>query len=321
MASRLSNLVAKQTVIEYAQGSAQRATNPVADFLAPTVEVGAKSGYYKVYTAKQAMRIPQTKRSLNGRAVELFRDAADTPYLLEAHAIDAPVDRAILDDEGALENELMTAADEAAAVGGLAHEKTVIDMALASVGSGTNSNFTSSSVDPVDVLDAQIMNVIKAAGYGSLMGVGLLFGATAWQRYKNNSNVRARFVGGAGAVGKGKSEGGASLVTPNLDSVTSLQLANPEARVSLMVYDAAQEGLAANNTFILDTAILIFARLARPTRNDPSFMKTFRPRGQWMVPGSYTRDDGRAEVAKMDWYSKAVVTNSGAVVRINATNS
>lgn len=318
MASRLSNLVIKQTLINYAQGAAQRATNPVADFLAPTVEVGAKSGYYKTYTTKQALRIPQTKRALNGRAVELHRDASDSAYLLEAHAIDVPVDRAILDDDGMAENELMTAADEAAAVAGLAHEKTVIDMALASVGAGTDSNFTSSSIDPVDILDTQIQAVIKAAGYGSLMGVGLLFGATAWQRYKNNANVRARFVGGSGGGAKGGGNG-ASLVTPNLEAVTALQLANPEARVSLMVYDNAQEGLAASNTFILDTGILIFARLARPTRNDPSFMKTFRPRGAWMVPGTYTREDGRAEVAKMDWYSKPVVTNSGACSRINAT--
>jgi hypothetical protein len=317
--SRISNLVSSETLRNYAQGSAQKAVNPVADFLAPAVEVASPVFRYKTYTAKHVNRIPQTKRALNGRAVELFRDAAETTGELEQHAIDAPVDIALLINDGDLENELKSAADDISAVAGLAHEKTVIDMALASVGSGTNSNFTSSSVDPVDILDEQIKNVLKAAAYGSLMGVGLLFGATAWQRYKNNSNVRARFVGGKGSAKAG--DGGASLVVPNLDAVSALQLANPEARMSLMVYDANAEGLSASNTFVLDTGILIFARLANPTRNDPSFMKTFRPRGQWMVPGSYMRDDGRAEVAKMDWAVKAAVTNSGAVARINATNS
>ena len=55
----------------------------------------------------------------------------------------------------------------------------MINAALASVGNGTDSNFTSDSIDPVGVLDAQILNVIKAARYGSLMSVGVLFGATA----------------------------------------------------------------------------------------------------------------------------------------------
>ncbi len=47
--------------------------------------------------------------------------------------------------------------------------------------------------------------------------------------------------------------------------------------------------------------MLIFARKAQPTRRDPSFMKTFRLMNQFMVPGSYMRDDGRVEVAKFDW--------------------
>ena len=47
--------------------------------------------------------------------------------------------------------------------------------------------------------------------------------------------------------------------------------------------------------------MLVFARLQNPTRRDPSFMKTFRLMGNYMVPGSYVRDDGRVEVAKFDW--------------------
>jgi hypothetical protein len=36
-----------------------------------------------------------------------------------------------------------------------------------------------------------------------------------------------------------------------------------------------------------------------------------------MVPGSYVREDGRAEVAKFDWSEDVRVTNSAAVVRLN----
>jgi len=63
--------------------------------------------------------------------------------------------------------------------------------------------------------------------------------------------------------------------------------------------------------------VLVFARLANPTRRDPSFMKTFRLNGQFMVPGSYMREDNRVEVAKFDWSEDIQVTNSAAAVRLN----
>jgi hypothetical protein len=79
-----------------------------------------------------------------------------------------------------------------------------------------------------------------------------------------------------------------------------------------MVYDDAAEGVAASMKFVLDNSCLIFARKPQPTRRDPSFMKTFRLTGHFMVPGSYQREDGRAEVAKYDWSEDIKVTNSPA---------
>ena len=84
-----------------------------------------------------------------------------------------------------------------------------------------------------------------------------------------------------------------------------------------MIYDMAAEGVAANINFLLDTAVLVFARKDAPTRRDPSFMKTFRLMNQFMVPGSYMRDDGRVGVAKFDWSEDVKVTNSTACVRLN----
>ncbi len=86
-----------------------------------------------------------------------------------------------------------------------------------------------------------------------------------------------------------------------------------------MVYDNAPEGKAESISFVLDSTVLVFARKANPTRRDPSFMKTFRLMNKWMVPGSYTREDQRAEVAKFDWSEDVRVTNSGAVIRLNVS--
>ena len=86
-----------------------------------------------------------------------------------------------------------------------------------------------------------------------------------------------------------------------------------------MIYDSTAEGKTEVVNFLLDTAVLVFARKDAPTRRDPSFMKTFRLMNQFMVPGSYMRDDGRVEVAKFDWSEDVKVTNSAACVRLNVS--
>jgi hypothetical protein len=198
----------------------------------------------------------------------------------------------------------MEGATIVAEVAALVHEQNVINTALSATTTGAIAKTWSgtSGSDPVDDIDQQILSVIKAARYGSLMGVGVLFGAGAWRIFKNATNVRSRFV----AAG--------DEAIPNVTSAdaTKLFVANPEVRTSYMVVDTTKEGLAPNIQFLLDTSVLIFARLQNPTRRDPSFMKTFRLMGNYMVPGSYLRDDGRVEVAKFDWSEAIAVTNSTA---------
>lgn len=309
--SRLSDIAAKPTLQQFAQGAAQNAINPVADFLAPAVDVPVSVGYYKKYTEKHRFAIPNTRRSLGGRAVELGWDAEDETYNCAPHALDFPVDE--LEQNDSMEAALQEGAAMVAEVAGLAHEKAVIDAALTAAGAGTGKTWDGDGT-PIADLDSAIMDVIKAAKYGSLMGIGLLFGASAWQIFKNHASVTGKFV-----VGNPRT--GGKVAIPTLDTVSDLFLAQPEVRASFMVYDSAAAGLAESVSFVLDSAILIFARKPNPTRRDPSFMKTFRLAGKWMVPGTYMRDDGRVEVAKFDWSEDVKVTNSTAVARLNISAS
>lgn len=312
--SRFANVVSRETIKSFALGAAQSAAMPIANFIAPTVDVSAMVGYYKSYSEKNRFRIPDTRRGYGGRAAMLQFDAADVTFNCTPHALDYAVDK--LEQVGNDEDAVKEAAVAVAEVASLAGEKTVIDLALAAAGSGTNSNFTSSGVDPVAVLDEQILAVLKAAKYGSAMGVRVLFGATAFSRFRNNANVRGRFVSGLASKGAAP-----TITTPQVTDVGTLLLGGPKAEVSYMVYDNAAEGLAESIQFVLDTAILIFACKDTPTRRDPSFMKTFRLMGNWMVPKTYQRDDGRVDVVGFDWSEDIKVTNSAAVSRINATNS
>ena len=313
--ARLSDITSQPTIREFAQGAAQRAVQPVADFIAPTVPVATAVGRYMVYTEKNRFRIPNTRRNPSGRAVELAFDASSATYNCQPHAIDFPVDNLEQMEAAQMENLLQEGAQAVAEVASLDHEKSVVDAALAAAGAGTGKTWSGGSpTDPVDDIDTAILAVIKAAKYGSLMGVGVVFGANAWRLFKNSTLVRGKFV-----VGQQRGGNGAAFAIPTSDMAGQLLMGNPETRVSLMVYDSAAEGLTESISFLLDSSVLIFARHPQPTRRDPSFMKTFRLMGQWMVPGSYIRDDQRVEVAKFDWSEDVRVTNAAAVQRLNVS--
>ncbi len=315
--SRLSDISSSPTLREYAQGAAQSSIMPVADFLAPTVEVATSTGRFKRYTEKNRFHIPDTLRTLGGRASELRFEATDSTFNCEPHALDYPVDNLEQLEADGLENMLREGATAVAEVAALSHEKTVIDAALAAIGAGTNKTWNSSA-DPVADVDDAILSVIKAAKYGSLMGVGLLFGATAWKVFKNQDKVRGRVVVGSGS---GKTSGKLGLAVPTEASAGQMFIGTPNVRTSYMIYDAAEEGKSEDINFLLDSAVLIFARKDAPSRRDPSFMKTFRLMNKFMVPGSYMRDDGRVEVAKFDWSEDVQVSNSAACVRLNIATS
>ena len=93
----------------------------------------------------------------------------------------------------------------------------------------------------------------KAAKYGSLMGVGVLFGATAWKIFKNQDKVRGRFV-----VGTGRGQGNLGLAVPTEQSASQMFIGTPDVRTSYMIYDAAAEGVAESVQFLLDSTVLIW---------------------------------------------------------------
>ncbi|MBP7830978.1 MAG: hypothetical protein KA248_13785 [Kiritimatiellae bacterium] len=308
--SRLASISSDPVLKEFAQGVAQDSVMPVADFLAPTVPVSKSVGRYKKYTEKNRFRIPDTLRALGGRATELKFEVSDDTYNCEPHALDYPVDNLEQLEADGIMNMLREGAVAIAQVAALSHEKRVIDAALEAVGAGTAKTWDASS-DPVADVDTSILQVIKACAFGSVMNVGVLFGATAWKIFKNAAAVRNRFVVGSG----GKT--GVGLAVPSEQSANQLFIGSPEVRTSYMVYDTQPEGKAADYSFLLDSTVLVFTRMPQPSRLDPSFMKTFRLMNNYMVPSSYVRDDGRVEVAKFDWSEDVKVTNTAAAVRLN----
>ena len=328
--STLQAVSASPLIREYSQGAAQRNIQPCAQFIAPLVTVSTAVGRYKKWDERTRFSVPDTKRALGGRAVEIGFNLKDATYNCTPNAIDCPLDIAAIGEaeQGDLESLMQEGADMCSEVGALSHEQAVVTAALAAAGGGSTYHWGTANTptDPVADIDAAILQVIRAAKYGSAMGARIVFGASAWNVFKNSPLIKSRFVVGVGAKG-GPAGPAFSVVTE--ESASGLFIGSPEIMVPFTVYETAAPGVASTVNagssstvqFLMETAVLVFAAKAAPSRHDPSFMKTFRLNGQYLVPGSYLRDDGRVQVAKFDWSEDIQVTNTQAVVRLNPTLS
>lgn len=304
--NRLQAVSSNPVMKEFAQGAATQSASPIAEFLAPTVNVARPTGKIKIYSSKNRFRIPDTRRALGGRATEIGYDVSDTTYDLEPHAIDYPVDKLEQLAQEDLEDVFKEAAVECADIGNLSHEVHVVSSALEAAGPGEPADWDSKT-DPVAIIDRATLDVRKAAKMGSLIDIRIAMGAEMWLFLKNHPRIKGNFV-----VGNAKA---ANTTTPTPDAFGQLIMGSPEVQVSFMIFDDAAEGLPEDIKFVLDSSLLVFAAKKVPTRRDPSFMKTLRLMGKWMVPGSYDRDDGRVGVVKMDWFGKAFVSNPNACRR------
>lgn len=307
--SQLSRVATSSLVRNYAKGAAQSALDrmTMANFIAPVVPVPGIRFDYWTYDSKSPYKIMNTKRALYGGGALLDTGGSKTTAELQPNAIDAPIDEAEKMAEQDLVLTLQERADESAQASALAHEKEVIDLALATAGAGTDINAAQASgVDLKAIVDAAILGVVKAAKVGSMLRVRMVFGANAGLRAVNHTSIRGLFKGGT-----------KSVAVPSMEELAGLFLGNPEIMQNLTVYDSAAEGGAESIQWMLDNAVLIFINSSTPTRRDPAFMKTFALSGQIMKSGTYMSQDGRQEFAKMDWYTKPTVTNASAIVRLN----
>lgn len=294
----LATLSGRPLIREYAQGAAQSATSSVADFLAPTVNVAKHKGKFKKYDKETRFKIADSNRALGGNATLLEFDRTDADYDCTPHAYDTPIDNIEIEEaEG--EMLLKEAADDSAFMGALSHEKRVIDMAVAGAGSATGGAWSNDANDPVDELNTCIQQVILAAGGSDLIEVGMVWSANAVQAFFKNAKTKGYFPG--------KEE-----ISPTMDNISKLLMGKVNHKISWLAADTAARGKASTLAFLMTGKVLVFARNSNPTRRDPSFMKTFRVSGRWMVPGVYEKTDKRGQVVKLDWSSDEKVTNTEA---------
>lgn len=310
MPSRLAQLATSPLLQNFAITTSQAAIRKVGNFIAPLCEVPDLTFRYKSYTENYRYRVPNVLRSLGTPATRLGFSDTDVSQTLQTNALDFPIPNIDGLSEEGLQYSIMEAQGILAESAALSLENQIITTAQTSALASTLStaaDFTDNTVDPIAILDGLILAVTKAAKNGA--PVKVLFGMTKFKQFRDNANVRSRFIvsnrGGNGNVG---------LQSPAIGDISGLLITNPEVELSQMVIDTSAPGSATSNiSFILDTQVIVFASKSNPDRMDPSFMKTFARMGGFFRSGSYMTEDQRDEVLKMDWSTLPVVTNSAAV--------
>jgi hypothetical protein len=308
--SRLAQLATSPLLQNYAISASQSAIRPVGKFIAPLCEVPDLTFRYKKYTEKNRYKVPNTKRQPGGKATVLGFTADDISQTLEPNALDFPIPNVSGLSEEGLQFAMMEAQGMLADSSALALENEIVTLAqTAALASALTVavDYTDDTIDPIALLDAMILSVKKAAKNGA--AVKVLFGTTKFKQFRNNKNVKSRFIVSNRAAGAAN----VGVVSPTIGDVGSLLITNPEVEMSEMVIDTAAEGIAENIEFLLDTVVIVFAANSTPNRMDPSFMKTFAPMGGFFKSGSYTTEDQRDQVMKMDWTTLPAVTNTAAV--------
>ncbi|MGB8355778.1 MAG: hypothetical protein WCD79_17905 [Chthoniobacteraceae bacterium] len=311
--SRIAQLATSPLLTQFAITASQRAMRPIVNFLSPLCEVPDLTFRYKTYDDKNRYRVPVTRRALGSHATIIGFTASDVQGQLNPNALDFPIPNAEQLSDEALQYSIMEGQSTLADIGALSLESEVVNTALTSLsGAATASQFSSNTIDPVAILDGIILNVMKAAKNGA--PVKVLWGMSAFKLFRNNTNVRGRFV-----VGSGRNGGNVGLVSPGVDDSGSLLITNPETQLSQFVIDSSPQGTTSSLEFLLDNAVIVFASNSTPNRMDPSFMKTFARMGGFFKSSSYVTEDQRDEVLKMDWTTLVSVTNSAAAQMVTTS--
>lgn len=292
----------------YAQGLAQDMQSALAEFLAPTVEVGSTIGKFKKFNEKQDFQLYDTSRAIGGTATRIQFSAVDGDYNCKPQSLEVTVDDAerdaASDEHPSRIDEMKVRALVSAAA--LAREIRVIDAIKAAltpaVGYGDWSNANS---DPIAELDLFIEEITKTTGR---MPNRMAMGIHAWKTFRNHPNVIKRQPG-AQVVEITFSQAAQMLLNPNI-----------ELRVGLLSHDMMKFGAPKVAENILGSEVFIFYANATPDLYDPSFAKTFMGRrGSVMSVRTYRDERSRSDIHAIDWSEDIQIVTSDSARRLAIT--
>lgn len=278
------------TLTNYAQGLAQDKASALAEFIAPTVPVGAASGQFKRFDEKNAFQTYDTSRAIGGPRRRLEFAADDPFYNCQPQALEIAID----DHERALAGETDPLGLEEAKVQTLvstavnSHEAKVFSaVKAAKAADATAGVWSDAAKDPIAEIDELIEEIAVATG---MLPNRMVFGIGAWRIFRNHAKVIARQPG-AQIVGVNYSQAASMFLNPGMD-----------LRVGLLSRDLTKFGKAKDAENIVGGEVFIFYGSNAPTPYDPSFAKTFVTKGGGADSVKmYRAESNVSDMLALDW--------------------
>ena len=289
MKNRASASQVVTTLTNYARGVSQDRASALAEFIAPTVPVGAATGKFKSFDDKNAFQVVDTSRAIGGGAKRLEFAATDPDYNCQPQALEIPIDDFERELAGDADTELEQGkVDTLITSATTSFENKVFTIIKgAQAAAGGVGVWSDANNDPVDEIDAQIEAISTATG---MMPNRIVIGLSAWRIFRKHAKVIARQPG-AQIIGVTLSQAAAMLLNPAI-----------EIRVGILSKDLAKTGAAKNTANIVGGEVFVFYASPSPTQYDASFAKTFRTRNGGVDQVRKYRDEGsRSDIIAVDW--------------------
>lgn len=281
----------------------------MSDQIAPIVPVGKQSDGYYVWSPADAFRRERSDRAPGTEANVITRSVTSDTYFARNYALK---DRIPYEDIKNADDGYVFA--ERSSRARFIKSKLMLDMELRVANLVTStSNVGSSSVvasawtattgnaDAIGDINNGINVVEDTTGYRPNK---LIFGGYAWRTFRNNADVLSRFFGSAGPGSP------ARLVTKEM---TANLFEVDQVLVSGGYYSTADEGQSASLSNIwFDSVLAAFIPL-RPSKEEPSFMYSFRwnaVKGFNMQAQVFDLPRAHSEEVELGYYQAEKITAS-----------
>lgn len=304
MPTRLTTAAINPTLTTYAQGLSQDIASALAEFIAPTVVVGATAGRYKQYDDKNSfLAYAETRRAIGGPATRLRFSATDGEYSCEPHALEIPVDdeerRRAGEEQDRLERAKTRSLVTTAVVSREDRVMTAVKAAISAT-SGVGE-WSKAANDPIKEINDQIKAIAIDCG---IFPNRLALGLGAWAVLRDHPKVIDR-------------QPGAELIGLTTEQLAKMLL-NPAIEIKIGTLSKTTGwGMANSKTNIVGDEVFVFVGAKTPTEYDPSAAKTFTAAdGSVTAVRVYRDETDRSDILAVDWSEQVKVTSSVCIKRI-----
>lgn len=300
------------TLNRFAKGLFQEASDPMAEFLAPTVPTGASIFNVIDYADRSAFQTPSAKRAIGGDSTAVVTDGERVQITLQPYALHDMIDEEELNRAANAEGQsLLRQARIQNLVSQAGNSRLSETLTTLRAGVSATAEVWGSSDDPVDDIDGQMVTISDTIGMAPNR---IVFSMAAWRIFKNASAVKSRITAGntkTKTAAVQVADVGSLFVNPNV-----------EVRIATSVFDAKLNASESKANALTDTNPEVWIYYQAPNSNtfDPGAFKTFRvsanPFGGVEVK---QKDFGEKHIVK--WTEAAYVNNASAAARLTVTTS